>query len=112
MDIRIGELRHRITFERLSRASDGQGGFEIHWVELQSCWAKIENKGARERVFAEKIEENRIFLITIRNTLDHEIEMSMDRIKFGDRFFQIKGIEYVDERRFWIQLTCAEGVAS
>jgi len=112
MDIRIGELRHRVTFERMERAFDGQGGFQIQWVALQSCWAKIENKGATERVFGEKIEENRIFLITIRNTLDHEIQMSMDRIKFGDRYFHIKGIQYADERKFWIQLTCAEGVAS
>ena len=30
----IGELKHRIRFEQNQKISDGQGGFDSNWVEL------------------------------------------------------------------------------
>ena len=36
----IGELKHRIRFEQNQKISDGQGGFDSNWVELDKLWAK------------------------------------------------------------------------
>jgi SPP1 family predicted phage head-tail adaptor len=112
VDIKIGELRHRIKFQRLSRTSDGQGGALITWNDLQTCWAKIESSLGDESQFAEKLRDTKHFKITIRNTLDFEIQKAMDRIEYEGRYFQIKSIENVDERKFWIMLKVEEGVAS
>lgn len=112
MAVRIGELRHRIKFERLSRAGDGQGGSIITWNCLHTCWAKIESSLGREEQFAEKLRDTKELKITIRNTLDFEINKAMDRIEFEGRYFQIKSVENVDERKFWIRLKVEEGVAS
>lgn len=109
---RIGELRHRVSFERMSRASDGQGGSVITWNQLQTCWAKIESSLGREEQFAQNLRDTKELKITTRNTLDFEINKAMDRIEFNGRHFQIKSIEYVDERKFWIRFKVQEGVAS
>ena len=39
----IGELKHRIRFEQNQKISDGQGGFDSNWVELDKLWAKAVN---------------------------------------------------------------------
>ena len=38
MDIRIGDLRHRLTLEMVVRADDGCGGAEENWVAIGEMW--------------------------------------------------------------------------
>jgi len=109
---KIQELRHRIDFQSLQKTADGQGGFTSAWVTYQSCWAKIKNASAVERVYGQKLEDNYTHEIIIRNTLDHAIQKASDRILFGTRIFQIDTIQFIDERKWWIKITAMEGVAS
>jgi SPP1 family predicted phage head-tail adaptor len=108
----IAELRHRIEFQRLQKTSDGQGGYEASYTVLQSCWAKIKATSAQERVYAQKLEDIYSHEIIIRNTLDHTPQIASDKIFFNNRYFQIKSIEHIDERKFWLRILVQEGVAS
>ena len=112
MAYKISELRHRIEFQNLSSNPDGQGGSTVAWTTYQSCWAKISETGSQERVFAQKLQDDYDHEIIVRNTLDHLPQKAADRIKFGDRFFQIKTVTFVDERKWWIKIKVKEGVAS
>lgn len=109
MASKIGDLRHRITFEKLLRTSDGQGGWTESWEKVADCWAKIELKPAKERFFAERIEPQDYRLVTIRYRSDINEEM---RIVFKDIIMQIKSIDRTDERRFWMLIDTQENVGT
>lgn len=112
MDIKIAELRHRIALESLQQTPDGQGGATLAWNLVQECWAKITPKSGAERVFAQKLEDVYDHEILIRNTLDHLPNKAADRIRYGNRLFQIHSVTFVDERQWWILIRVKEGVAS
>jgi SPP1 family predicted phage head-tail adaptor len=108
-EVNISELRHRITFQDMTRASDSQGGHTTTWVDVTTVWAKISPASGMESVFAQTITPKYDHNIIIRNTTGLHPRM---RIKYGDRFFQIHSIARVDERRWWIKILAKEGVAS
>lgn len=47
----IGELKHRITIQQCTKASDGQGGFTSTWSTLVSVWSKATPQSERERFY-------------------------------------------------------------
>lgn len=112
MAYKISQLRQRIEFQNLSEIPDGQGGAEISWVTYQSCWAKIKPSSAGERVFAQKLQDDYDHEIIIRKTIDHLLPKAADRIKFKDRFFQVKSVHQEDEENWWLVIKAKEGVAS
>lgn len=40
------EFDQRITFERKVEAADGQGGVNISWTALTTCWARVDGEKA------------------------------------------------------------------
>lgn len=109
MGVKISELRHRIKFQSLVRASDGQGGFEESWVDFTEVWAKVKPSIGKERYFSDRVEPITSHKIVIRWTTGLVESM---RIRFEDRTFQIKSIDREDERRFFIYIDAEENVAS
>lgn len=109
---KIADLRHRITLQKLTRAPDGQGGSIVSWTDIQSVWAKITPTSAQEKLFAAKLQDEYDHEIIIRNTLDYQINKAADRFIFGTRIFQIKSVQYVDERKWWVKIKVKEGVAT
>ena len=112
MEFKVAELRHRVEFQSLASLPDGQGGSTLTWATYQECWAKLEPSSGGERVFAQKLQDDYDHTVTIRNTLDHVPQKAADRIKFGNRLFQIKSIQFLDERKWFIKIKVKEGVAS
>ena len=102
---RIGDLRHRITLETLSRVSDGQGGFTETWSTLATVWAFIKPISSRERLFAESIGYQRSHEVIIRHRTDVTQEM---RFTYDSRVFQIKGVKRPDERKAYLILDAEE----
>lgn len=105
----IGNLRHRITFQNLILAPDGQGGSSESWADFATVWAELTPVTSKERLYAQRIEAIGTHRIVIRY-LDG-ISPTM-RITFMGRVFQIKGIDKVDERRFWMKLDVEENTGT
>ena len=61
----IGELKHRIRFEKNQKISDGQGGFDSNWVELDKLWAKAVEQSPRSAYRGEE-QHTQGFIFTIR----------------------------------------------
>lgn len=94
--LNIAEFRHRITFQKLVRASDGMGGFSTDWTDVITVWAKIEPLSGSERLNSERLETQRSHKVQIRYRPEITTDM---RILFRDRILQVHGVHSPDERR-------------
>lgn len=104
----IGEMRQRIILQDASESSDGMGGLgESTWSDFKILWAKIEPYSAKEAYEKHELKHRVTHKVTIRYLDGVTSDM---RVKFGERYLQIKGIRTVDERKRFIELACEEGV--
>ena len=105
---RIGALRHRVTFQFLTRTSDGQGGYSSTWANLPSLptvWAEVKPANTNERFFAQALQYQRTHQVVIRYRADLTQEM---RMLYDSRIFQIKSIKRVEERRWFLIIDLEE----
>lgn len=103
--VSIGDLRHRVTFQTLSRVSDNQGGFTESWSNLAEVWAFIKPVSSKERLFGQRLQYQRSHEVIIRFRNDITQEM---RFLFDNRIFQIKGTRASDERKFFLTIDAEE----
>jgi SPP1 family predicted phage head-tail adaptor len=101
----IAELRHRITFQRVTQVSDGMGGFTTAWNDIVTLWAKVEPVSASERLYSERLETQRSHKVKIRFRNDITTDM---RFVFKGRTFQVKGVYSPDERRAYTFIDAEE----
>jgi SPP1 family predicted phage head-tail adaptor len=106
---KIAQLKNRILFQSLNRSPDGQGGFEESWTDVAEVWAGIKAGSAGEVYQSQQIRPNLNHTITIRK-LDG-LNTSM-RIKYKDRFFQIKGMQPVEDNPWFMEIYTVENVGS
>lgn len=101
----IGELRHRITFQKLT-ATTNENGFEIEdWQDYKTVWAAITNLHGREYFEAAAVKAENTVKFTIRYVPNIEPTMriifkgkqynitSIDNIKYANKFIEIKALE-------------------
>ena len=92
----IGELKHRIIFEQNQKVSDGQGGFDSNWVELDKLWAKAVEQSPRERFYRGEDQHTQSFTFTIRQNQAIVIPATRNsadlRIVHRSQYFRITGI--------------------
>lgn len=107
MPLRAGLLRHQITVQTPTDVTDATGAVSSTWETLVTAWAAIWPVTAKEQVAAGQ-------LIT---TLSHRIRMryydgvtSKCRVKFGNRYFDIKAVINAEERNEMLDLLCTEEV--
>ncbi len=104
--IRAGQLRHKITIEKLVQTSDGQGGMNDSFaVHAAGVWAKVTPLSVRETLKNMQTEANASHLVTVRYISG--VLHSM-RIIFQGRILLIKSIINVDERNEELQILCDE----
>lgn len=101
----IGELKHRITFQKLT-ATTNENGFEIEdWQDYKTVWAAITNLHGREYFEAAAVKAENTVKFTIRYVPNIEPTMriifkgkqynisSIDNIKYANIFIEIKALE-------------------
>ena len=103
--VSIGDLRHRITFQTLSRTPDGQGGFVESWSDLVTVWARVKPVSSREKLYGQRLIYQRSHEVIIRHREDVNQEM---RFLYDGRTFQVKGARAPDERRFFLIVDAEE----
>ena len=100
-----GELRHRITFQKLT-TSTNENGFQIEeWVDVKTVWAAVSNLHGREYFEAAAIQRENAVKFTIRylKGLDASMQIlfqgkpynitSIDNIKYKNELMEIKALE-------------------
>ena len=100
-----GELRHRITFQRLTTTIN-ENGFEIEeWKDFTTVWAKASNLHGREYFEAAAIQMENTLKFTIRYL--SEIDTSM-RIIFKERHYDIKSIDNIKYENKYMEIKAME----
>lgn len=108
-----GELRHWVTLQNPgAEVPDSEGGFTVTNVDLTPAqvYASIQPATARnlERIVANVEQSKASHIITIRY---HPEVTTETRVVYGDRIFQVTGIQNPDERNIALLLACEEIVA-
>lgn len=92
----IGELKHRITIEQCTKASDGQGGFTSAWSTLVSVWSKATPQSERERFYRGENQHTQGYTFTIRQNQAVTVPSTRDsdniRIVHRNEYYRITGI--------------------
>lgn len=106
--MRIGDLNKLISIIGTTRASDGMGGFTLTDSTIaSSIWAAIWPLSASETVksMQQTMEISHRIRIRYRSVFRPDW-----RIKFGERYFDVKSIINPNERGEWLDLMCKEAV--
>lgn len=110
--MRAGDLRHYVTLVR-STSDDVQtdyGDPVVTWETVANLWAAIEPLSGAERVHADQVHADVSTQMRVRKP-GSEVSGGIqpdDRITYGDRTFEIKGVIDVDERGREVVLACRE----
>lgn len=101
----IGELRHRITFQKQTLQINENGFEEEVWKDYKTVWASVSNLSGREYFKAAAIQKENTVKIRIRymDSLDTSMQIlfnekrynitSIDNIKYEKRYIEIKALE-------------------
>lgn len=103
-----GDMRHRITFQRLVETANEVGETVQGLEDYATVWASIEPTTGREYYEAQKIQPELTYKITIRYLKGITPGMT---IKYKDRVFQITSIINPQERNERFEVMCTEKVS-
>lgn len=105
MQIRIGDLRHRLTLEVAARTDDDSGGAIETWMPAAEVWAGVRPNSGSERELADRIAGRVTHEVWIRYRTDVKPDMRFTAV---GRFFEIRAVIDVDERRRLLKCLCEE----
>ncbi|MDD2839741.1 MAG: phage head closure protein [Rickettsiales bacterium] len=85
----VDRLNKRIKIQSKVKMADGFGGYSEIWSDLKTLWAEIKPISNAENFEANQIGEKTSFIITIRY---FDLLTTQQRIKYGERIFNIVGV--------------------
>lgn len=101
----IGELKHRIIFQRFITTIN-DNGFEVEaWEDYKTVWASVSNLSGKEYYQASAVQEEKTvkFLIRYTDGVDTSMRIlfegkqynitSIDNIKYKNKYIEIKALE-------------------
>ncbi len=85
--MRVGDLRHRVTFEELTVTQDAYGGTVESWAAAFTVWARVDymRAGSRQFFAAQQANSEAHGSVTIRN---RAISPTM-RMRWNNRVLEI-----------------------
>jgi SPP1 family predicted phage head-tail adaptor len=105
----IGELRHRITFQK-KNVTINPNGFEIEtWEDVKTVWAAASHLHGREFYEAAQVQAEHTVKFTIRYIKG--IEPSMV-ILFNEKRYNIIAIDNIKYKNKWIEIRGQEVMPS
>jgi len=102
---RIGDMKHRITFQKPIKTPDGYKGHTVSWQDVVTVWASVEPLTGREYFYAHQIKAEVTHGVKTRYRDDITVKM---RIKHRDRVLGIESIIDLQERREVLEILCKE----
>ncbi len=103
--MKIGDMRHRVTFQEEMKTPDGHKGFTVTWIYFKEVWGSVTPLSSRERFFSQQIKAEVTHRVEVRYL--EGITEAM-RISHRGRVLLIAGIIDVEERQEVLEITCAE----
>jgi SPP1 family predicted phage head-tail adaptor len=101
----IRKLRHRIELQS-SISTRGQAGSSVpQWITYANVWAAIGPLRGKALETARQVVSTATHTVTVR--YNGEI-LPRQRIKFGERHFEINTAASPEERGRWTQIICTE----
>ena len=101
----IDRLNKRVEIQEKTNTEDGFGGFTETWVKLRDAWAEIKPINTFENFEANGINEKITHIITLRYFSDVKTD---NRIKYGSRIFNIKGVINILEENKILEIKVEE----
>lgn len=105
IEIRIGELRHRLVLEEVARVDDGAGGADETWSTVEELWAGIRPISGQEREVSDQLAGRVTHEIWVRYRAGVKPEM---RFRAGGRVFEIRAVIDTSERRRFLKCLVEE----
>ena len=103
--MKIGDLRHRITFQKPVKTPDGYKGHTVNWQDVVTVWASVEPLTGREFFYAHQIKNEVSHRVRIRYRTNITAEM---RIKYLERYMKIESVVDLKERHQFLEILCRE----
>lgn len=105
------DLREAVEFQRLTRTSDGAGGFTEAWATIAGApsRAMVKPLSGRERWASQRVEGTANYRIVTRYTDDLT---EVDRVLIRGRPANISFISNVDLSDRWLEIDVELGVAA
>lgn len=107
---RIGQLNERVTFQRLTRISDGGGGYSESWADYFSCAARVLPMSGDERATAAQTESPRDYRIMVRRCSEAAAVKTADRLLWRGAVMQIRFIADAGPTPLYLFFECQSGV--
>lgn len=104
-DTRIGELRHRMRLEAVSRTPDGAGGADETWTIVAELWAALKPLSGQEGLEADRIAGHVTHEVVVRYRQGVVPAM---RLVHGARAFDIRAVIDIEERRRFLRCLVEE----
>ena len=89
MSMKIGDLRHRITFQQPIKTPDGHKGHTVKWQDVVTVWASVEPLSGREYFYSHQIKAEVTHRVKMRYRAGITVKM---RIKHKGRVLEIESI--------------------
>lgn len=102
---KIGDMRHRITFQKSEKTPDGYKGHTVKWQDVITVWASVEPLTGREYFYSHQIKAEVTHRVKTRYREDITVKM---RIKHRNRVLEIESIIDLQERREFLEILCRE----
>lgn len=111
-DLTAGMLRHITAFEAPYTTADGQGGLTGAWTPIATAATVrgfLKPASGSERQFAAQLENPITHHFFTRYRTDI---LPAHRMVYEGRYFQVRAIVNIEERKQWLDITLEEGVAT
>lgn len=101
----VGEMRHRITFQRITNAAN-ENGFESETLEdYKTVWASVSNLQGKEYFAAKAVQEENTVKFTIRYLAGLDQTM---KILFQGKVYNITSIDNIKYKNRYVEINAAE----
>jgi SPP1 family predicted phage head-tail adaptor len=103
-------MREPVEFQRLTRTSDGAGGYSESWAAIADTPTRgmIKSMSGRERWASNRIEATSTHKMAVRYFSGLSAD---DRVVVRDRAYNIRFINNVDYDDTWLEIDLELGVA-
>lgn len=105
--MKAGELRHKVTIQRVSQTLDSSRQTVDLWTKLAEVWAAVEPLSGRELLNAQQIQPDVTHRVRIRHRDDVTPKM---RVQHESRSLNIESVINLNERDRELHLLCRERI--
>tara|TARA_R110000796_G_scaffold43588_3_gene107041 strand:- start:488 stop:817 length:330 start_codon:yes stop_codon:yes gene_type:complete len=108
--MKSGMLKEPVAFQRLTRTTDGAGGFTEAWAAIADTptRAHIKAMSGGERWHSDRVEASSTHKIVVRY---NDVLTTVDRVVIRGLAYNIRFIDNVEFADKWLNITAEVGVA-